>query len=368
MRIGIIGGGQLAMMLCEAAEKLNFETVVLDPNPDCSSKHVCTELITTNYNDSEGLDKLARECDVVTYEFENVFVDGIDQINAKYHNVVQTSRPLTLSNDRLIEKQAAAKSGFKPAPFKAISSSLELSEFATEVGYPVVLKTRRFGYDGKGQVVINDASEIEGQVVAEIIKAGAIAEQMIDLDYELSVIVIRNLAGEMKFIPSPINTHINNILFTSTIEPQTEYREVNELVAQYIEYHDLVGIITVEVFVSRDGQIYFNEIAPRPHNSGHYSIEGCNHSQFEMHLRSICNLPLPEVTVAEQTMMINVLGQDYQFAKDWYQANKCDQLYFHDYFKTEAATNRKMAHITAVGSYAVELLNQYQLVIKERNE
>lgn len=368
MQVGIIGGGQLAMMLCEAAKKLGFKTVVLDPNPNCSSSFVCDQLIVANYDDIDGLEQLAKTVDVVTYEFENVSVEGIDVIDRKYKNVVQSSLPLRLSNDRLVEKQAALASGFKPAQFSAVASSSDIIEFSKSVGYPIVLKTRRFGYDGKGQVVIDNQQQTLSQQVAAILEAGAIAEQMIDLDYELSVIVIRNPEGTMKFIPSPINCHINNILFTSTIEADINYPNVQQLVKQYIEYHNLVGIITVEVFVSTDGQIYFNEIAPRPHNSGHYSIEGCDHSQFEMHLRSICGLELPTVSVIDQTMMINVLGQDYNFAKEWYQQNSCDRLYFHDYFKAEPATNRKMAHITAVGSTAVQLLNEYQLVIKERNE
>ncbi len=368
MQIGIIGGGQLAMMLCEAASKLNFKTVVLDPNAKCSSSYVCDQLIVAAYDDINALEKLAAAVDVVTYEFENVSVTGIDYISEKYGNVVQTSLPLRLSNDRLIEKQAAVASGFKPAAFKAVEPIEQIGEFSLEVGYPIVLKTRRFGYAGKGQVVITDSNLLDLDVVGEILEAGAIAEQMIDLDYELSVIVIRNKSGQMEFIPSPINSHINNILFTSTIEGDSEYPEVKQLVKQYIEYHDLIGIITVEIFVARNGQIYFNEIAPRTHNSGHYSIEGCNHSQFEMHIRSICDLELPAVKVIDQTMMINVLGQDYEYAQAWIEANACDGIYFHDYFKQEPAINRKMAHITAVGTEAVKLLNEYQLVIKERNE
>lgn len=368
MQIGIIGGGQLAMMLCEAASKLGFKTIVLDPNPKCSSSFVCDRLIVSDYDDLAGLEQLAEVADVVTYEFENVDVNGIDEINDKYQNVVQTSRPLRLSNDRLVEKQAALESGFRPARFKAVSTTLEIAEFSREVGYPIVLKTRRFGYDGKGQVVIKDQEQLGSASVQEILSAGAIAEEMIDLDYELSVIAIRNKAGEMQFIPSPINTHVNNILFTSTIEKLVSYPEVEQLVTKYIEHHNLIGIITVEVFVAKDGSIYFNEIAPRPHNSGHYSIEGCDHSQFEMHIRAICNLDMPVVKVVDKSMMVNVLGQDYEFAKQWLEEHDCHGIYFHDYFKAGSSLNRKMAHITAVSEPAVSLLNEYQQVIKERNE
>ncbi len=367
MRVGIIGGGQLAMMLASAAKKLQIETVVLDPNPECSASFVCDQLIVANYDNYSSLEKLAASCDVVTYEFENVDVESIDKINEKYQNVVQTTKPLKLSNDRLVEKEAAALSGFNPAPYADIKSESDIVQFGIEYGYPLVLKTRRLGYDGKGQFVIGSEDEVADPDVKDIISQGAIIEKMIDLDYELSVIVIRNSKGEMRLIPSPINSHVNNILFASEISSVEIDNKVIELVSKYIDYHNLVGIITVEIFVAKDQNIYFNEIAPRPHNSGHYSIEGCNHSQFDMHLRAICNLEMPTVELVAPSIMVNVLGQDYEFAKEWYQTNKCEGIYFHDYFKQEAKVNRKMAHITAIGNQ-VNKLNEYKLVIKERNE
>ncbi len=360
MQVGIIGGGQLAMMLCQAATKLNIETVVLDPNPECSCQKFATRLITCDYDDLSGLEELAKCCDVVTYEFENVDVKGIDQINSIYHNVIQTSKPLVLSNDRLIEKTNAKASGFMPAEFSAVSDSLELGLFIQNHQLPVVVKTRRFGYDGKGQVVISDIAQIESDETLQILDQSAIVEKMIDLDYETSVIAVRNQQGEMQVIPSTINEHRNNILYkTTTMEAKLDQR-IYQLCKQYLDYHNLIGIITFEVFVSKDGQIYFNEIAPRPHNSGHYSIEGCNHSQFEMHLRAICGMELPTVEVLDTTVMINVLGQDYERALEFIATHNCDQLYFHDYFKSGALANRKMAHITAVGAEAIKLLSEFE--------
>ncbi len=360
MQVGIIGGGQLAMMLCQAAQKLKIETVVLDPNPECSCLQFADRLITCEYDDITGLTELAATCDVVTYEFENVSVDGIDTINDQFHNVIQTSKPLVLSNDRLIEKANAEESGFKPAPFASVENLTELNQFISEHGLPVVLKTRRFGYDGKGQLVIESIADIDSEDVETIIKQSAIVEKMIDLDYETSVIAIRSIKGEVKAIPSTINEHRNNILYkTTTMEDKLDER-IYQLCKQYLDFHDLQGIITFEVFVSKDGQIYFNEIAPRPHNSGHYSIEGCNHSQFEMHLRAICGMELPTVEVLDTTVMINVLGQEYERALDFIATHRCDQLYFHDYFKSGAAVNRKMAHITAVGDEAIKLLSEFE--------
>lgn len=358
MRVGIIGGGQLAMMLCQAATDLGLRTTVLDPNPDCSSSHVCDDLITASYSDLEALKQLAADSDVVTYEFENVDSDAIDEINSIYHNVVQSSLPLRLSNDRLIEKQMAAASSFEPVKYCAIESATDALEFIDEVGLPIVIKTRKFGYDGKGQIVISDVSQLP--LANEIIEQGAIAEQMIDLAYETSVIAVRNNQGQCRLIPSTINQHRNNILFkTETIDKQLD-SQIEDAVGGYLEYHNLVGIVTVEVFVSTDDHIYFNEIAPRPHNSGHWSIEGCNHSQFDVHLRAICNFEMPEVKVLDRTVMINVLGQDYLKAIEFITGNQHPQIYFHDYLKTEIVANRKMGHITAVGSQAISILENFE--------
>lgn len=358
MQVGIIGGGQLAMMLCEAAKKLGIKTVVLDPNSNCSATQVCDDFICAQYSDVSSLEKLAAICDVVTYEFENVDVDAIDDINHKYHNIVQTSKPLKLSNDRLVEKQYAEESGFDPAIYAEINCIEDIHKFVDIVGLPIVLKTRRLGYDGKGQVVIDDLFDLEN--AESIIESGAIAEKMIDLEYETSVIAIRNSEGQCQFIPSTINTHRNNILFkTETMNCSLDSR-IKSLVVTYLEFHNLVGIVTVEVFASKDGEIYFNEIAPRPHNSGHWSIEGCNHSQFDMHLRAICNIELPTVKIIDRTVMLNVLGQDYVKTLQFMESNQCDSIYFHDYYKSDIVVNRKMGHLTAVGSEAIELLENFE--------
>ncbi len=368
MRIGIIGGGQLAMMLCEAANKLGHQTVVLDPNPRCSASYIADEVITCEYDDIEGLERLAEMCSVITYEFENVNIEGIDRINAKYKNVIQTSLPLKLSNDRVVEKDAAAKSGFTPAPFKAVENIDDVQSFICDHQYPVVIKTRRFGYDGKGQLVIRNITDLLLDEAKHILNSGAIVEKLIELDYELSVVAIRNQNGQVEFVPSTINTHINNILFTSVTDSERDLTKITRLVKQYLDYYNLIGIITVEVFVDKKGNIYFNEIAPRPHNSGHYSIEGTTASQFDMHIKCILNESLPKSQLVDKTMMINVLGQDYQFSKQWYSTNKCSGMYFHDYFKQEPKDNRKMAHITAVGQQAIDTLTKFSQVIKERNE
>ncbi len=367
MRVGIIGGGQLAMMLCQAAKKLNVNTVVLDPNKNCSASFECDQLIVSDYDNLNNLEVLAATVDVVTYEFENISVEGIDHINKLYGNVIQGSVPLRLSNDRLTEKQAASSCGFLPAAYCEIKSCSDIEQFASKVGYPLVLKTRRFGYDGKGQLIINNKQDISNKQCQEIVGCSAIAETMVDLEIELSVIALRNPQGEIKFVPSTINEHRNNILYKTTIEADVLTDEIKQLVTNYLEYHKLIGIITVEIFISKAGEILFNEIAPRPHNSGHWSIEGSSHSQFDMHLRSICNMEMVDSVLLDKTVMINILGQDYEFAKQ-FASNNYKNVYFHDYLKDEAKLNRKMGHFTAVGTEAINKLNEYQLSLKENNE
>ncbi len=368
MRVGIIGGGQLAMMLCEAANERNIETIVLDPNSKCSAKNTCTTLIVGAYDDLQSLELLAKSSDVVTYEFENVDVQAIDIINEKYKNIVQTSKPLKLANDRALEKMAAIEAGFDPVPFRVVESCSQINEFAAEVGFPLVLKTRRYGYDGKGQRVIKNDSDVKSQEVIDILNEGAIIEQMVDVQAECSVIAFRNNNYDFQTLPIPTNYHVSNILFTSYIEKDNKNQKIIDLVKKYVEYHNLIGIITVEVFITKNDKILFNEIAPRPHNSGHYSIEGCNVSQYDLHLQAILNEKLQPSYVIDNTKMINVLGQDYEFAQKWYNDNNNPNIYFHDYCKCEVKQDRKMAHITAVGKEQIEKLNEYELVIKERNE
>lgn len=368
MRLAIIGGGQLGMMLCTAASKLGIETRVLDPDYACSASNTCDELIVADFNDRKSIKKLAKDCDYLTYEFENIDIEALEELKTLPVKMVQGLKPLQISTDRFVEKEAARVSGFPPVSYKRVQSLASIEEFVREHGYPAIIKTRKLGYDGKGQVVINDPLDINSRQVQEIIKVGSIIEKAVDLDYELSVIIIRNKNGETRFIPSTINKHINNILFTSHIVENGVDERIIELVYNYIEYHNLKGIITIEVFICKDGDIYFNEMAPRPHNSGHYSIEGCNHSQFEMQLRAVCELELPMVKLLDESLMVNILGQDYEFAKAWVANNQDLNIYFHDYLKTAIKHNRKMAHITAIGIDAIIKLSGFAKTIKERNE
>ncbi len=359
MQLGIIGGGQLAMMLCESAKLNGYKTYVLDPNPKCSAKHVCDELIVSEYDSLENLMILAGKVDYITYEFENIDVKTLEKIENMTGKVVQGVKPLTLSNSRLHEKTNAKNAGLKPASYQEVHSIYEVQDFIDVYKLPVVVKTDRLGYDGKGQFVIKDKQDLENENLNQLLKQTCVCEAMIDIDFEFSVIAFRNMLGEISYLPPTKNVHKNNILHTSELCRELNKPEIKELVEGYLKFHKLTGIITFEFFMDKKGNIIFNEIAPRPHNSGHYSIEGCDYSQFDMHILSLLGLPLPRPSAFDSALMVNILGQDHDYWQSVIPEFNDLAIYYHDYHKPLKTENRKVGHITAVGDLAINILRKY---------
>ncbi len=355
MQIGIIGGGQLAMMLVEACSKRNIDCVVLDPNPKCSASHVCNNIIVADYDNKEALNELSKRVDIITYEFENINLDVIRE-NDK---VLQGVKPLYIASSRNIEKQYAIKSNLNPVPFSSVESIDDIKTFIDKYDLPIILKTNQFGYDGKGQYVLNNIDNLN--TCEDFLKNPCILEKMIDIDYEFSIITFRNKRGDITFLPSTKNVHINSILHTS--ECSTDFKLDDLLyskVKDFLEINDLYGIITIEFFVDTVGNIYFNEMAPRPHNSGHYSIEGCSKSQYDLLIDSLTNINFEEIKYYD-TFMVNVLGQDYDRFIEYMKSNSNPNIYFHDYYKDEKRINRKVGHITAVGKDAISEIKKLYL-------
>lgn len=357
MKIGIIGGGQLAMFLCDAANKRNIETYVLDPNPSCSAKRTCTNLIVGAYDDQQLLQALFMNCDYVTYEFENI--DLMSLAKNDQTKLVPPINSLTIGRDRFLEKATALSCGLNVGAFQTVDSIDDIKSFLNK--YPkAVVKTRSFGYDGKGQLIV---TENNYQDSLELLTTDCIIEQFIEFDYEVSIIGCRTKSGEFQTVSYNRNYHRNHILERSEI---IECNFLDEQLKTFMMLNNLYGILTIEFFV-KDNQFYFNEIAPRPHNSGHSSIEGCSHSQYDLALSAILNEHLPIVT-HEKYVMFNVLGQHYYQIKDLITngiINLSDNTVFHDYHKPEVITNRKMAHITSNDDDLILFLNNY---FKEFNE
>lgn len=350
MIIGIIGGGQLGLMMAEAAKKYNHIIIGLDPNDQCPLSFIADEMITADYYDEEAISKLVDLSDVVTYEFENVNLELV----SKYENKIPQKRDaLYFSRNRLIEKGFAGNLGIPtPKYFK-----LDRNNFF----YPAIIKTTTGGYDGKGQWKIENQRDVDHIEINNQVEY--VIEEIVEYDFEISVIVTRDFMKKEVYYPIPINSHRNGILFTSTVFNEIDpliVSKAKDYTSRIVRELDYIGTLAVEYFV-KGNDVIFNEFAPRPHNSGHYTIEGCNVSQFENHIHAITNESVIEPYLQGPTIMINVLGQDNGFVK----MCKGENLYHHDYRKSESKNNRKMGHITIVSQSKKEVIDKKNNIIKE---
>lgn len=343
--IGIIGGGQLGRMMTLSAKYKGYRVGVLDPAKDCPTAQVCDFQIVGSYDDVEKLTELANQVDVITYEFENVDVEAINQI-ATVVPVPQGSDLLAISQDRLLEKAYLEEQGIVIAPYARISHPSDVANSVEQLGFPAVLKTTRGGYDGKGQFVIYDQSDI-APALNLLRKSTCVLEAMISFEKEISIIVSGNGNGDYTVFPVSENIHKNNILF-ETIAPARIDDEISEeakrIALQIAKGINLAGTLCVEMFLTEEGTIYVNEIAPRPHNSGHYSIEACSQSQFDTHIKGICGLKMGEVVQLSPAVMVNILGDEYQETIEL--IDQKPNWSFHYYGKEEVKKGRKMGHVT----------------------
>ncbi|MBT2289132.1 5-(carboxyamino)imidazole ribonucleotide synthase [Paenibacillus albidus] len=353
--VGLLGGGQLGRMLALAGSAMGYRFVALDPAPEAPCGQV-TPQITAAYNDREAARELARRSDVITYEFENVDA-GVAALLAEESYVPQGSALLYTTQHRLREKAAIEAAGVPVAPYRKVGSLAELTAAAADLGLPCVLKTATGGYDGKGQAVIREAQELEAaftQVASGVAAPELVLEKFVAFRCEISVVAARSASGEVTSFPPAENIHVNNILHLSIVParvPEDIQRRACELAETLIAGMDAVGLLAVELFVTEDGELFVNELAPRPHNSGHYTMDACVTSQFEQHVRAICNLPLGDTSLVTPVVMVNVLGEHLdQAVRIVYgndeEANKLGVVpKLHIYGKTESKTGRKMGHI-----------------------
>ncbi|MDR1757721.1 MAG: 5-(carboxyamino)imidazole ribonucleotide synthase [Bacteroidales bacterium] len=348
--IGIIGGGQLGMMMTEAAHCLGYKVIVLDPSPVCSAGQISEHLIVAPYHDEEAIEALCRGADVVTYEFENVPYTSVKRWKQKYH-IPQGEMPLYLSQHRVREKDAARAAGARTGAYKYIvgeNREKALREAIEKMNYPAVLKTCTGGYDGKGQVVLHGEQQWE-KALSLVKSAECILEKYIPFDIEISVIVTRGLHGDMTTFPVTFNIHKDNILFMSIAPaplPSDVCTKAENMALALMQHFDFVGTLAIEMFVVGD-EVLFNEMAPRPHNSGHYTIEGCETSQFAQHVRAITGMPLGSTRLKQPTIMVNYLGQHVKGVATLAKKH-LPGVFVHDYHKTMAIHNRKMGHVTFV--------------------
>ncbi|RCW65817.1 5-(carboxyamino)imidazole ribonucleotide synthase [Saliterribacillus persicus] len=346
--IGIIGGGQLGRMMTTQAKHMGYRVVVLDPTPDCPTAQVADDQIVAKYDDLDAIKELAEKSDVVTYEFENVDLKAAEFLEGK-GILPQGARSLRITQDREVEKEAIVESGQPVAPYKIVTTAPMLKDAIAEIGYPLVVKTCRGGYDGKGQVKLENEDNLS-EAEAMLEKNGrVIVEKWVSFDKEISIVFSRKANGDISYFPVAENIHRNHILYTTIVPArvsESTVEKAKEAAAAIASTINVVGTFAIEMFVQGEN-ILINEMAPRPHNSGHYTIEACNVSQFEQHVRAICNLPLAPIYFHGAAVMLNLLGKDVDLFFN--RLNEIGYGHVHMYGKEENKPERKMGHVTYIG-------------------
>src|SRR5690625_136517 len=345
--IGIIGGGQLGRMMAIEAKYMGYHVAVLDPTPNCPTAQVADKHFVAAYDDLEAIKELTEYSDVITYEFENVDLEAATYIE-KAGKLPQGAYPLKVTQNREIEKTFLADMGLPVAPFEIVNSKEECEEVLKDAPLPAVIKTCRGGYDGKGQYKIESEADFAGAIDFMDPNETYIIEQWIPFDKEISVVFSCTADGNIKIFPVAENDHKNHVLSETTAPANISESVYNKAIVAARTIADamlLVGTFAIELFVVQDG-IFINEMAPRPHNSGHYTIEACNISQFKQHIRGICGLPLTDIKLHNKAKMINVLGEDVN--KATHALETLPEAFVHLYGKADVKEMRKMGHVTFV--------------------
>ena len=345
--LGVLGGGQLGRMFCVAARTMGYRVVVLDPDPLCGAGHIADVHIQAEYTDQAALQSMAEQCDAITLEFENIPSQSVRYIADKT-TVFPVAESLEIAQNRDLEKQFALKAGLQPVPYAAILSESDLQQAADKVGFPAILKSNTLGYDGKGQFVVEDFSQLS-DAYHKVGQVDCVLEKKINIRCEISAIVARNAAAEMAPFPVSENQHRNGVLHMSIV-PARVADEVAQLAVEnasiLADAMSYVGILAVEFFVSEDDVLYFNEMAPRPHNSGHYTKDACVTSQFEQQVRMMCGLKPGDTRLMSPVVMVNMLGD--LWLPDWSSIFAQNNIKLHLYGKPEARPGRKMGHFNVL--------------------
>lgn len=345
--IGIIGGGQLGRMLAMAAARLSYKTIILEPQADCPASQVAVRQIVAAYDDPVALAELARVSAVITYEFENVPVAAAEKL-AETVAVYPPPLALEMAQDRLAEKTFLNEIGLRTADFRAVDSDADLVAALTAFNGQGVLKTRRMGYDGKGQRVFRKGDRVHAGVFAAMGSVPLILEEFIAFDSEISVIAMRATNGDLTGYDPARNIHRDGILHTSTLPSGADIdvnADAQQAAAAILTALNYVGVIGVELFVLKDGTIAVNEIAPRVHNSGHWTEAACAVSQFEQHIRAISGLPLGSADRHSDCVMENLIGDDIERVPALLAE---PDIVVHMYGKAEGRPGRKMGHFTRI--------------------
>ncbi len=356
----MLGGGQLGRMFTVVARTLGYRVIVLEPDPHSPAGQLADEHITAPYDDATALTLFGKACDVITTEFENIPATTLEFL-AQYCPVRPSARAVEMAQDRIVEKEFVRACGLSPVPFAVIRQAEDIVAAQSLVSYPAILKTARLGYDGKGQMTVNSAAEAEA-AFAELGKVACVLEQRVALEREISVILARNTLGEVRCFPVAENEHRNGILH-QTIVPARISPELAQAAqaaaARMAEQLAFVGVMAVEFFITTQGELLVNEMAPRTHNSGHYTLDACLTSQFEQQVRMVCDLPFGDTRLLSPVVMVNLLGDVWHDAQpDWLALLQSPSTKLHLYGKREARPGRKMGHYCTLAAQTEDAISE----------
>lgn len=373
--LGMLGGGQLGRMFTIAARNMGYKVIVLEPSKESPAGQLADKHIIAEYDDERALVQLSESCDVITTEFENIPAEVLNTLAEKV-SVHPSGSAVEKAQDRIVEKEFILSCGLLPVPYGVIQSQSDIATAVKDLTFPSILKTARFGYDGKGQQTINSADEVEA-AFNEVGQVACVLEQRIDLDCEISVVLGRNQEGESNCFPVSENIHKEGILYQSICPANVDQNIINAAQAaakRIADKLDYVGVLAVEFFVSKQGDLLVNEMAPRTHNSGHFTIDACVTSQFEQQVRMVCGLPFGDSTLLSPIVMTNMLGDlwgdeqsadSQQCQPQWKYLLENTSSKLHLYGKEEAPKGRKMGHFCTLATTTEEAQKQADSIFKK---
>jgi len=365
--LGLLGGGQLGRMFTVAARTMGYEVMVLDPDVDSPAATFASEHLCAAYDDKDALAHLARKCAAVTTEFENVPASSLQAI-AEHIPVRPSATVISIARDRILEKKAIRDIGLDTVDYYVINSESDLEKAINKIPFPAILKTATLGYDGKGQIAMSNSSELM-PAFQQLGAKPCVLEQRIDLACEISVVLARSVCGHIETFTVVENRHEKGILDISIVparikpEVSSNAEKMARMLADELDY---CGVLAVEFFVDKNNNLMINEMAPRPHNSGHYTLDACLTDQFQQQVRTLCGYKPGKTNLTSSAVMVNILGDAWQQGiPAWDELLNNPGVFLHLYGKKEPRTGRKMGHFTCVGSDLDELLKLVNSLKKE---
>lgn len=370
IKVGIVGGGQLGKMMILEGKKLGIQFIILDPDKNCPSSSIADDQIVGDYYDVVKIEELAQKSNIITYEFEHINANILMELKDKGYKIEPSPNTLKMIQNKYRQKCFLKSHNVLTPPFEKVNSIDDIRDYICKEGLPVVLKSCYGGYDGKGNKLIKRVEDIENAY--EFLDGNnqeLMIEKFIDFNMEVSVIAARSMSGEVKIYPLAENIHEDNILRTTIVPARVSNEIANKakmLALNVMEELDGSGVFCIEMFIDKNGDVLINEIAPRVHNSGHYTLEGCNVSQFEQHLRAILGYPLATPYLIKPSVMINLLGEQAVEGKavvdGWETALKDSDAYMYFYGKEYTKPLRKMGHVTLLGEDIQEILERAESI------